>query len=475
MIGQPTGTSKLCLSCHDGTVAVGMLRKQVALSGRVSPSRTIASGPARLGTDLSDDHPISFTYDSSLASANGQLRDPSTLIGPVRLDQNRQVQCTTCHTPHESMHDKFLVQNNFGSALCLNCHNQNYWNNSVHKISTKTWNGILPNPWPHTKETTVMGNGCENCHRPHSAGTRQRLLNFADEESNCFSCHNGNVASKNLQSEFNKASAHPIYLANGVHDPVENPINSSRHVECADCHNPHAANDQKTEAPLASGSLAGVKGVSASGSLVKTVTYQYELCFRCHADSSTRGPARVERQFAQTNTRLEFAPSSGSYHPVELPGKNPNVPSLVLPWTTRSLVYCTDCHNNNSGPGTGGTGPQGPHGSTYAPLLERRLEITDNQTESAVTYALCYKCHSRASILSDQSFKYHNKHVVGAKAACTTCHDSHGVLNNSHLINFNTTYVTRSSGGRLEFVDNGTYRGSCALSCHGKDHNPLSY
>jgi hypothetical protein len=241
------------------------------------------------------------------------------------------------------------------------------------------------------------------------------------------------------------------------------------------CHNPHAANSQAATAPQVSGALGGVAGISATGTPIKQIANEYELCFRCHADNTAGRPARVERQFAELNTRLEFAPGAASFHPVETVGKNPNVPSLISPLTTSSLVYCTDCHNSDSGPGAGGTGPKGPHGSAYAPLLERRLELADNQAENSTAYALCYKCHSRTSILGDQSFKSHRKHVVDAKTACTTCHDSHGVTKASHLINFNTMQVTKSSGGRLEFVDNGKYRGTCYLSCHGKDHNPLSY
>jgi predicted CXXCH cytochrome family protein len=474
-VGQPTGASKLCLSCHDGTVAVGMLAKQSLRGAKLSGLQTMPLGAARLGTDLSDDHPISFRYDSALVMANGQLKDPGTLVGAVKLDKDHQVQCTSCHSAHENRFGKFLVQNNFGSALCLACHKPDYWNASVHKSSTKTWNGTLPNPWPHTTESSVLANGCENCHRPHSAGTKQRLLNFPGEEANCYACHNGNVAAKNIQSEFNKVSTHPVNLSSGIHDPTENALNAPRHVACADCHNPHAANEQTAKAPAASGSLAGVRGVAASGAVINPVINEYELCFRCHADGTSRGPARVERQYVQTNTRLEFSPSSTSFHPVETTGKNPHVPSLISPWTTSSLMYCTDCHNSNSGPGAGGTGPNGPHGSTYVPLLERRLELTDDQTENAAAYALCYKCHSRASILGDQSFKTHNKHVVTVKTSCTTCHDSHGAARASHLINFNTTYVTKSSSGRLEYIDNGTFRGTCFLSCHGKDHNPLSY
>lgn len=474
-VGQPTGASKLCLSCHDGTVAVGLLHKQSQGGSRQGGLLPVSHGAARLGTDLSDDHPVSFRYDSALATANGQLRDPATLLGAVQLDKDRQVQCTSCHLAHDNRFGKFLVQNNFASALCLACHNPNYWNASVHKTSNKTWNGTLPNPWPHTSESTVMGNACENCHRPHAAGAKQRLLNFPGEEANCYSCHNGNVASKNVQAEFNKASTHPVNFSSGAHDPTEDVRNSARHVECVDCHNPHAANEQAATAPAASGALAGVRGISASGAAIDAVVNEYELCFRCHSDSAAGGPARVERQQVQTNTRLEFSASSASFHPVTAAGKNPQVPSLISPWTTTSLMYCTDCHNSNSGPGAGGVGPNGPHGSTYAPLLERRLELTDNQTESPTAYALCYKCHSRASILGDQSFKSHNKHISAEKTSCATCHDPHGSARSSHLINFNAAYVTKSSSGRLEFIDNGTYRGACYLTCHGKDHNPLSY
>jgi len=202
---------------------------------------------------------------------------------------------------------------------------------------------------------------------------------------------------------------------------------------------------------------------------------EYETCYRCHADSISRGPARVTRQFVQTNSRLDFSPANASFHPVQAQGKNSFVPSLLAPMTTSSLIYCTDCHNNDQGPGAGGAGAKGPHGSAYVPILERQQVLTDFNIENVVNYDLCYKCHSRASILADQSFPGHHKHIVTAQTACTTCHDSHGVATQPHLINFNTTYVTPSSGGQLFYKSNGNRSSSCALTCHGKDHNPLSY
>jgi len=70
-IGQPTGSSKLCLSCHDGTVALGMVNSRptpIQLSGGVY---TMPAGKSNLGTDLSDDHPVSFTYDNALVGRRG--------------------------------------------------------------------------------------------------------------------------------------------------------------------------------------------------------------------------------------------------------------------------------------------------------------------------------------------------------------------------------------------------------------------
>ena len=468
-VGQPTGASKLCLSCHDGTVALGMLNSRSQPVQMRNDVTTLPAGSTRLGTDLSDDHPISFTYDSALVTANGQLRDPSALQEKVKLDHNNQMQCTSCHDPHNNEFGKFLVQNNYASGLCMECHTMNLWQTSVHRTSNKPWNGLGVNPWPNTTANTVAAAACENCHSPHNAGTKPRLLTFFDEEQNCTSCHSGNVAAKDIDAEFRKFSVHPIRNTTAVHDPMEDAINPPRHVECADCHNSHAANSTPAVAPNASGALAGLVGVNQDGAIVQPLTKEYESCFRCHADSVARGQARVPRQFVQTNTRLEFAPANASFHPVVAPGRNPNVPSLLDQLTTSSRMYCTDCHNSDTGVGAGGPGPNGPHGSSFEPILERQLALTDGATETSGTYALCYKCHSRPSILADESFP-HSIHVVDNKASCVTCHDPHGVQNTPHLINFNSLYVTPFNG-RIEFNDTGVFRGNCTLTCHENGAN----
>jgi predicted CXXCH cytochrome family protein len=474
--GQPNGASLLCLSCHDGTIALGELLNRATTVAMTSTNMPV--GATRLGTDLSDDHPVSFAYTASLATARGgELVNPATLTGKVKLDGSGQMQCTSCHDPHNDANGKFLVMVNQASALCMTCHSKSNWSTSDHKLSARTWNGVAPDPWPHTEGTTVAANACENCHQPHSAPGKKWLLNTATEEGTCFSCHNGNVATKNMQSEFSKASVHSVSGTTGVHDPAESAVISSRHVECADCHNPHAASG--------SGPLSGVRGVSIAGAEVNPVTAEYQICFRCHGDSPGKPSPRTPRQIAQANTRLEFGTTNPSYHPLAGVGKNPSVPSLIPPLTTASTIGCGSCHNNNAGPGANGTGPNGPHGSTFSPLLERQYVTTDNTTESAAVYALCYKCHSRTSIIGSGtgSFKDHNKHIVSVRTPCNVCHDPHGIsstqgnaTNNSKLINFDTSVVTAVSPTvPIRFAVTGTNKGSCYLVCHGTSHNPKSY
>ncbi|HJW25473.1 MAG TPA: cytochrome c3 family protein [Rhodocyclaceae bacterium] len=480
--GQPTGSSLVCLSCHDGTIALGELLNRatpVAMAGGTGP---LPAGNTNLGTDLSDDHPVSIAYTSSLAAAHGgELADPATLTGKIRLDAAGQMQCTTCHDPHDNSNGKFLVVPNSVSALCQACHTKSGWGTASHRTSPAAWNGAGTNPWPHTTGTTVAANACENCHRPHAAGGRKWLLNAQAEENNCYPCHNGNVAAKNIQAEFTgKTSIHPVAMTTGVHDAAEGAVAQSRHVECSDCHNPHASNPAAGPLP---GSLAGVRGVSMAGLETRPATTEYQICLRCHGDSPGKPASRTTRQLPQNNVRLEFDPGNPSFHPVAGAGKNSNVPSLLAPWTVTSTMKCGDCHNNNTGPGAGGTGPKGPHGSIWTPLLERQYVTTDRTSESAASYALCYKCHNRNSFINDGgAFPEHKKHVVEERTPCNVCHDPHGVsstqgnsTNNSKLINFDTSVVTPSSSGQLKYVSTGRSRGTCYLRCHGSNHNPFSY
>ena len=74
-VGQPNGTSRLCLACHDGTVALGMATGKT-FKKAIGGLQKMPTGHSNLGYDLSDDHPLSFVFSNTLASRNGQLEYP---------------------------------------------------------------------------------------------------------------------------------------------------------------------------------------------------------------------------------------------------------------------------------------------------------------------------------------------------------------------------------------------------------------
>lgn len=479
-VGQPTGASKLCLSCHDGTVALGDLvsRDQpIAMSG----ATTMPGGSGLIGTDLRDDHPVSFNYFDSLGQLGGELTSPATWDEAIRLDATSQLQCTTCHDPHDNAWGNFLVISNQSAALCRNCHAIDGFDLSPHALEAATWNGAGVDPWPHTGETSVAANACMNCHRSHHAGGAEELLAFAEEEATCFACHNGNVATLNLAAEFEKRSIHPVALSRGEHEAGESPLDAAGHVECADCHNAHMARPAPAQAPFARGVNLGVSGLDASGVPVDSISHEYEMCYKCHGRETTGVMNAIERQAGSFNVVREFSSASPSYHPVTVAGRGGDVPSLLAPLTPGSLIYCTDCHGNDSPAGAGV--PAGPHGSAHEYLLSAEYRTGDFVAESGTAYALCYGCHSRSSILDDESFDRHRQHIVDERTPCSVCHDPHGIdytrgsaTANAHLINFDLSVVDANpDAGRLEYQSLGVRSGNCTLRCHGYTHFESAY
>jgi len=130
--GQPAGMSKLCLSCHDGTVALNNFG-----GNTYSGAPVTMSGTANLGTNLSNDHPVSFTYNDLLATTDGGLFPPTTTLSGVGSSTGHinddmlfgaghdQMECSSCHDVHNSYGlGSLLIKSNAASALCLTCHDK---------------------------------------------------------------------------------------------------------------------------------------------------------------------------------------------------------------------------------------------------------------------------------------------------------------------------------------------------------------
>ena len=268
-LGSPNTKSKLCLSCHDGTLAIGavnVLNRVENPNIGVRGTDSDGSMPAgigertgftrRLGTDLTNDHPISFTYDTAQFTRDGELRDPSveTFIGergpgrhqPTLPLEDGQMECISCHDPHirstEGENIKFLRMNRFqknaapvegsfdqaNDIICLACHEKAGWADSAHAnmaVANERYTDIAAEIREFPRNMQVWQAACLNCHDPHTVqGSRRLLREGADGtpqthttaagsiqvkqggqaaiEETCYACHStdGNV----LQGQSNK-------------------------------------------------------------------------------------------------------------------------------------------------------------------------------------------------------------------------------------------------------------------------------
>lgn len=481
-LSQPTGSSRLCLSCHDGILALSDMRVTSGIR-RVELVPPLAGRPS-LGVDLSDDHPISFVYDSILSLRKRDLVDPIVLPRTAPLDDNKEMQCSSCHDPHEDRRPNFLRMDDRFGADCTVCHRQRDWRGSSHATSGDMWHAAGQKPWPNDGYPTMAENACLSCHRVHAAPHPARLLAQNQEDKNCTICHDGSMVRKNIAQEFLKPSHHPLEARQWTHDPAENPLTMVRHVTCVDCHNPHAATASRGASVLSlPGELRGVSGVTIGGAQTREANFEYEVCLKCHGTSEPTSPGIVRAEVTR-NIRLKINPNNLSFHPVAAPGRNPRMLGLVAPYNTSSTITCTDCHNSDAWT-RGGASPRGPHGSRFEPILAAEYQTVDPSPESYASYALCYKCHDRADILfgNSQSRFPHRKHVVDDRTSCAVCHDAHGSAQNLHTINFmimsnqRVPVVRPTKSGRLEYVPDPAKpgHGKCYLKCHNTEHNPASY
>ncbi len=475
----PNASSKLCLSCHDGTIAIGAtIRGQFTVSGGalLDPDQSLAASAASniggaTGATLTDDHPISIGaphFNSTQYNCSGcHYPRPSDIV---------PLECVSCHDPHNETKDattkKFLKQSNSSSALCLTCHNKVYWstNPSIHQSSTKA----MPAGLSHNGYATVATNGCESCHKPHSAANASRLTK-ASEEGICTPCHrgivNGGITEKNVSNAtggpFAKTYTHPTYTRSGKHNPVnaspstnspnENSADVSganRHAECQDCHNPHAAKSglHTTQSNAASSVLLGNWGNEPTDPATKwtqpttftrvdPATKEFQICMKCHSSyglgllaagvSTVIGPSGSNI----TDQAWEYNVNNLSAHPVKV-GLSSQTGSvapkplfstqMTASWNAvgTQTMYCSDCHGNDQT--VSATVPDGPHGSNRKFMLKGTNQYWPTKSDGTTLWALddfttsgpplglfCANCHPMKSGTTWQN----NVHMEHARSS----------------------------------------------------------
>ena len=525
-------SSSLCLSCHDGTVAVG----QTAAYGQIPVSGTMNNQDV-FGTNLSGSHPFSLVLPIKDAAdlvaslvAQGVTADPT---GAVKLVAGN-VECTSCHNPHTQAIDpiaqNFLVRDSSNGQMCLACHDPNRiingqvnllsgWTGSIHAVAT---NQVVNTAYVGSY-TTVAVNACTSCHMEHSATGPARLLRPATPAApgvdastqDCITCHNGGTnmspAAPNVYAEFAKIS-HLLPAGSNVHDAAEAAVlNNNRHATCVDCHSAHAANPLLLFAapPTIRPPQTGVTGVSGlDGVTVLTpAVNQYENCLRCHGTSVGKQvlikygylPTRLVFTGDALNLVPQFSLSSTSSHPVVHDRNSPLPQPSLLPNMLNqngtvsarlmgTRIFCTDCHSSDDNREFGGTGPNGPHGSTYPHILERNYQFSQAATPGGTVnntyptpdlspqgpYAMCAKCHDLNIILSNASWSQHSRHVSTDGFSCSVCHTAHGMgavtagVSGERLVNFDINVVGPNQAAVISY-NRGT--NTCTLMCHNAAHN----
>jgi predicted CXXCH cytochrome family protein len=517
--------SNLCLSCHDGTVAPGT----TAAFGQVTMFGSMYNYDV-FGTNLQPSHPLAFALPlkdnvdliASLA-AKGATGDPT---GAIRL-VNGNVECTSCHNAHVQAKDlisqNFLVRDSSNGQMCLACHDPTRqmagkvnpladWTTSAHAL---VQNKISPQANVGSY-TTVGQDACIGCHAPHNAQGPARLLRGPNEQD-CIACHNGGAnispAPPSVFSEYAAPKVgHPFPTTTNAHDAGESTLlNNNRHATCVDCHNGHGSAQVGIFPlpPRVRVSQRDVTGISATDgmSIVAPVVNQYENCFRCHGSSSGKAvrpmygylPARAASAGDPLNIIPQFSSTASSSHPVthvsnsSLPQPSLLTTMLNLDGVTQgramgTQIFCTDCHNSDDNREFGGTGPNGPHGSKWTHILERRYEFNQAVAPGQLItnlfqnpdlsvngpYAMCGKCHNLSSIMSNTSFSQHQSHI-SAGFTCSVCHTAHGLggvnpnLSGQRLVNFDVNVVAPNGGLPISY---NRATNTCTLTCHNTLHSP---
>lgn len=258
-------------------------------------------------------------------------------------------------------------------------------------------------------------------------------------------------------------TGHPVGVVSDTHVSTET-VEVARHVECADCHDSHAASSDEASAPLAFGAIQGTWGVAVQNTsptsllLVEQqgVRYEYELCLKCHSTWSDLAGSSDLASLVNTQ--------NASVHAVEERSATASISagSFEPGWDEDSVMYCTTCHGNSDT-----SEPAGPHRSSVAPILTRPYWGIAPSDSSG----LCYQCHRYAVYFTGaedtpadpkSSFfgstgnqALHAYHTDTLGFGCASCHVSHGAQTEPHLLSSEVGFTPAANGG------------SCLTACHG--------
>jgi len=151
-----SGVSLLCMSCHDGVVAMNAYSKTSGSTGGAGGNGTAGAIMSTAGfnsvggaSDMSNHHPMGFNY-AAVAAIDDEIAQPSVSMVPGNISASGvtagtttpgvtindlldgtggatgMMECVTCHDVHNTKNapnaERFLWRSNNQSNFCLTCH-----------------------------------------------------------------------------------------------------------------------------------------------------------------------------------------------------------------------------------------------------------------------------------------------------------------------------------------------------------------
>lgn len=425
--GQPLGSSKLCLSCHDGTIALGNvvnapgsgLGSAISVSGATDTKMPEGAGATTgytrlLGDNLSNDHPISVTYNKTLADRDGELRTPDAqqrvmggtmtintshpLVGPRATGQGSGIGSSTAGTglygsissrPVLPLENTTGAGGGTGQVQCTTCHD------------------------PHLKESTLTNDATDQADTSKERNIKflrrprfqmaQPTNTYSDgNDIICLACHDkgmqGNGNSWAYSAHANENIATQTYSTTAA-DTREFPRGMPVwKVSCLNCHDTHT--------------VSGARRLTRSGGSGTASTLE-ETCYQCHSSSSiltsTTSVPNIQADFAKT---------------------------YRMPITTADQKSGTERHDIGGSFNDGFAGGAGTTGSDCSG--------TEN------------KCG--ADFVERQAYLGKGNETTNRHVECTDCHNPHRVVRH-HLysgISGSITSTQTDKEGTHTHVDDGT-------------------
>ncbi len=127
---SPGANSMTCLACHDGVATIAVIYNGgTPLNVGGGNAGTLTGTTFGIGTSLQNDHPVGITYSPGTGAGQDATLRAAPTNTALRLynyggTATAQVECGTCHDPHDNTNTNFLRTANTAAALCGACHTQ---------------------------------------------------------------------------------------------------------------------------------------------------------------------------------------------------------------------------------------------------------------------------------------------------------------------------------------------------------------